>query len=133
MAKLVAQSLADYQRDFESAGEPRARTFTEGHPHRHLAVRYERDPAARYACIDQHGSSCAACGFDFGAAYGPVVEGFILVHHLELVSAGGRSRAVNPARDMRPVCANCHVVMHRRNPPFTVAEVKRMLQNRRAG
>lgn len=127
VARLLAESLTDYQSGLEPVHEP---AFSEGRAQRSVAVRYERDPAARYACIERHGCTCAACGFEFGAAYGPVMDGFILVHHLEPLSASGATHT-DPAKDLRPVCANCHVVMHRRNPPFTVEEVKRMLDNRR--
>jgi predicted HNH restriction endonuclease len=99
----------------------------EGNSFRHLAIRYERSRLARNECINVYGRMCAVCGFKFGAVYGPEMEDLIHVHHLEMISSSGGCRAIDPARDMRPVCANCHYVMHQRNPPYTIEEVKGML------
>jgi predicted HNH restriction endonuclease len=126
VARLLGQTLDEYQAELEP--EPQERAFEEGRPQHFRATQYERNPAARIACIEHYGPQCAACGLSFGSAYGPMMEGFILVHHLELISASRDRHSVNPTRDMRPVCANCHAVMHRRTPPFTVIEVKRMLR-----
>jgi hypothetical protein len=42
---------------------------------------YERNPAARRACIEHHGTICCICGFNFGQVYGPEVNGFIHVQN----------------------------------------------------
>lgn len=133
VADSLLRFITEYQADLETVATPGSPVFSEGRPQAFEGIRHERNPAARLACIEHHGATCSVCGFAFGVEYGPELEGFILVHHLELVSASRRSRAVSPVRDMRPVCANCHMVMHRKNPPFTVAEVQRMRKNHRAG
>lgn len=108
-------------------------SLVEWNPYRHLAIRYERSRVARNECIKVHGHVCAFCGFDFGSAYGPNMEDFILVHHLEMISLGRGSRAIDPARDMRHVCANCHYVIHHRSPPYTIEEVRRMVNDKDRG
>jgi hypothetical protein len=91
--------------------------------------RIERDPAARRKCIKLFGTACSVCGFDFERAYGSIGSGFIHVHHLNpLASAKGR-RTVNPQYDLRPVCPNCHEMLHRRNPPFGIDEMISMLRS----
>jgi 5-methylcytosine-specific restriction protein A len=35
---------------------------------------------------------------------------------------------VDPIRDLRPVCPNCHLIIHSKKVPFTVEEVKNMLR-----
>ena len=92
---------------------------------------FERDPRARQLCITRHGTACAICGFSFGTAYGPVAEGFIHVHHLRPLSEIGREYEVNPVEDLRPVCPNCHAVLHRRVPSFSIEEVRGFLQQER--
>lgn len=92
---------------------------------------YERNPVARARCIEAHGAVCAACGFDFGATYGDVATGFIHVHHIKPLSAIGAEYEVDPVEDLRPVCPNCHAVMHMINPPRTVQEVQVLLQKRK--
>jgi 5-methylcytosine-specific restriction endonuclease McrA len=93
--------------------------------------RFERDPKARSECIRIHGSSCAICGFDFADRYGPSFEGLITVHHLKPLSEIRSAYSVHPADDLRPLCANCHLIVHRRAPPYTIDEVKRMLEKER--
>ena len=38
---------------------------------------------------------------------------------------------LDPIRDLRPVCPNCHAVIHRREPPFSIEEIKHMLEKER--
>ena len=89
--------------------------------------RYERSPLNRAACIAIHGSACKACGFDFGRIYGPIGEGYIEVHHLIPVSKMGGAYIVSPASDLIPLCANCHAIVHRQDPPLTLDAVKALL------
>lgn len=93
---------------------------------------YERDPLARQLCIAKHGTTCVICTFSFGATYGPVAEGFIHVHHLRPLSEIGGEYEVDPVEDLRPVCPNCHAVLHRRVPAFSITEVRGFIDERRA-
>ena len=74
--------------------------------------RYERDRAARAECIAEHGMTCAVCGFDFELRYGERGHGFIEVHHLVSLSSLNEESVVDPRRDMRPLCSNCHSMVH---------------------
>jgi predicted HNH restriction endonuclease len=85
---------------------------------------YERNPEARRRCIEAHGTRCCICGFSFGAVYGEVAEGYIHVHHLRPLSEIDGEYVVDPVADLRPVCPNCHAVVHRRIPPFAIEEVR---------
>jgi hypothetical protein len=89
---------------------------------------YERDPVARRQCIAAHGCSCCVCGFSFGSRYGPVVDGYIHVHHLRPLSEVGGAHVVDPVVDLRPVCPNCHAVLHSRVPAFSIEEVRAFLR-----
>jgi len=91
---------------------------------------YERNSEARQRCIEYHGTSCCICGFNFGAAYGEVAEGYIHVHHLKPLSEIGGQYVINPVEDLRPVCPNCHAVLHRRTPAFSIEEIKALLKSR---
>lgn len=101
--------------------------FPEGATHQITVNAYERNPEARKLCIEHHGLSCCICGFDFEAVYGEVGKGFIHVHHLKPLSEVGKGYKVDPVRDMRPVCPNCHAVIHRNEPAYTVQEVRELL------
>ena len=91
---------------------------------------YERNPEARLRCIKKYGPTCCICQFDFGEVYGEVATGYIHVHHLRPLSEIGVKYVVNPERDLRPVCPNCHAVLHRRDPPYNIDEVKAFLTGR---
>ncbi len=91
---------------------------------------YERNTEARKLCIEYYGTTCIVCGVDLGERYGEAAEGLIHVHHLVLLSEIGEKYLVDPIKDLRPVCPNCHAVIHRRNPPYLIAEVKKMLKSR---
>jgi 5-methylcytosine-specific restriction enzyme A len=76
--------------------------------------RYERSRINRAACIEVNGDSCKICGFSFGGTYGEHGEGFIHVHHIIPMSQMSESYYLNPAKDLIPVCPNCHSMLHRR-------------------
>ena len=90
--------------------------------------RYERNGAARMACIEKYGYCCTVCDFDFEKAYGERGRLFIHVHHLIPLSEIRGSYAVNPIEDLRPICPNCHSMAHRTNPPCSLEELKAMLK-----
>jgi predicted HNH restriction endonuclease len=104
--------------------------FSEGSVQRILVNRYERDPRARAECIRHHGTTCSLCAFDFVAVYGKVMTGFVHVHHLNALSSIGAGYEVNPIQDLRPVCPNCHAVLHRRQPPYSLDEVRELIRKR---
>lgn len=106
-------------------------TISEGSPHRITVNRYERSPAARARCIAHHGSCCTICGLDFGLTYGATFSGFIHVHHLQPLGSTRSSYLLDPIRDLRPVCPNCHAVMHRTEPPLSPEAVKELLRRSR--
>lgn len=87
-------------------------TYSEGSVQRILVNRYERDPQAREDCIKHYGPTCSVCGFKFSAVYGSLAEGFIHVHHLTPMAEVGEQYAIDPVTDLRPVCANCHAIIH---------------------
>jgi 5-methylcytosine-specific restriction enzyme A len=91
---------------------------------------YERSAAAREACILHYGCRCAACGVNLAEKYGVVAQGLIHVHHLFQLSKINAKYSVNPVRDLRPVCPNCHAVIHSKTPPFKISEIARMLHSR---
>jgi predicted HNH restriction endonuclease len=95
---------------------------------KHITVNvYERSAKARKACIEHYGVNCFVCGFNFKSAYGDDGYGFIHVHHLKPLSEVSEEYRLDPVRDMRPVCPNCHAMIHRRIPAYKIEEIKQML------
>lgn len=74
---------------------------------------YERNPIARQRCIEHFGCRCSVCGCDFESMYGEHGKGFIHVHHLKPLSRIKREYLLDPIKDLRPICPNCHAMAHR--------------------
>lgn len=116
---------ADFALPEEILGEE---SFLEGGKRQITVNAYERNPKARQECIAHHGTTCVVCGFNFADVYGLVGEGFIHVHHLKQLAEIGAQYEVNPVSDLHPVCPNCHAIIHRRNPPYLLEEVRVFLK-----
>ncbi|MEG4840385.1 HNH endonuclease [Microcoleus sp. B9-D4] len=106
-------------------------TFREGAVRQVSVNAYEREPKARQKCIDYYGSSCYICDFDFGKTFGQPGKGFIHVHHLKPLSEIAEEYEIDPIKDLRPVCPNCHAMIHRRSPPFSLEEIQMLLKSAR--
>lgn len=57
-----------------------------------------------------------------------MAEGFIHVHHLRPLSLIGNESEVDPVEDLRPVCPNCHAVLHLGGQCRTLDEVKQLMR-----
>ena len=78
--------------------------------------------------IAHHGCRCVVCGLDFATRYGDIGIDFIEVHHLVPLSNIGKEYVVDPIQDLRPVCPNCHAMIHRVRPPLDVEDIKGRLK-----
>lgn len=92
------------------------------------ANKYERNQKARRECVQKKGYQCLVCGRNFEATYGEIGKGFIHVHHLTPISSIGKEYELNVDTDLAPVCPNCHYMLHRKDPPYTIEELKEILQ-----
>jgi len=127
-AKFLNQPISipviNYADEIEST-----KSFYEGAVKQVKVNRYERDKGARVICIKKFGACCSVCGFDFGKKFGKIGEGFIHVHHLKPLSEIRKGYKLNPIEDLRPVCPNCHAMLHQRKPePYAIEELKAILK-----
>lgn len=104
------------------------RTLKEGYIRQIKVNAYERNNQARKKCIEHYGSNCYVCGFDFEKVFGEIGKGFIHVHHLIPLSEINQEYEVEPIKDLRPLCPNCHAMIHRKSPPFTIEELRGLLK-----
>lgn len=125
---VLAQPIGEdmYVSADEAAPEP-GQTFAEGAVKQVTVNKYERDPRARRACLDEYGFKCVVCGLDFEIKYGERGKGFIHVHHLRELSGLGPGYRVNPVEDLRPVCPNCHAMLHTQRPALLPEDLKRQM------
>jgi len=112
------------QRGYIFPSELDAKEILEGARMMVHVSRVERDPAARRRCIQIFGTVCQVCGFDFSTKYGEIGRGFIHIHHLVPLKLSKGHRKVDPATDLRPVCPNCHEMLHKKDPPYTIEELR---------
>lgn len=92
---------------------------------------YERSPKARNICISYYGAKCVACGFDFQKVYGEIGRGLIHVHHLIPISKLKKKYHIDPIKDLRPVCPNCHAIIHRNQEPLSIEKLKKIIKKPR--
>ena len=97
-------------------------------------LRRERVPSvvakAKALWTRQGDLACTCCGFDFGATYGTRGSGFIEAHHITpLSNADALSGTKTGVKDLAPVCANCHRMLHR-EPEVSVEELRDQLRRR---
>lgn len=100
----------------------------EGDKRYYSSTRYERDPLARKRCIEHYGCKCFVCGFDFEKVYGELGKGFIEVHHIVPISQRGGNYLVDPIRDLRPLCSNCHSMIHRNNETLSIDRLSKIVR-----
>ena len=102
-------------------------TYIEGSAEQILVNRFERSIEARNACIAHHGSNCQVCDLDFSEKYGELGAGYIHVHHRVPIASVVTEYCVDPINDLVPVCPNCHAMLHRREPPLEIEELRALV------
>lgn len=85
---------------------------------------YERNPNARQICLEEYGFMCSVCNFNFELEFGEIGKGFIHVHHLKPLADIGNEYELDPIKDLRPVCPNCHAMLHRKRPAYSIEELR---------
>ena len=82
------------------------------------------------------GYTCQACGFNFKNKYGKLSlnkkkEEFIEAHHIRQIQDLPEGEVVEfNIDDFAVLCSNCHRMVHRKNPPYSIDEIKKMLKNK---
>jgi 5-methylcytosine-specific restriction enzyme A len=105
------------------------REYTEGAVRQVTVNEYERNRAARAACIRHHGARCIVCALGFEDRYGEIGKGFIHVHHLRPMALNAKTYKLNPRKDLVPVCPNCHAMLHSQSPPLDPEDLKSTLRS----
>lgn len=106
---------------------PARGTYVEGATKTVTVNVYERHAQARRDCLAHYGHRCSVCDMDFEARYGSEAAGIMHVHHLVPLADVKAEYEVDPIRDLRPVCPNCHAVIHWKETR-TVEQVREMLR-----
>lgn len=128
---LISQKIR--HNPFVLADNETQKTYTEGTPNQVTLTKYERNPFARKKCIEHYGLSCIICGFNFEKVFGQIGKDFIHVHHLQQIATVGKTHEIDPIKNLRPVCPNCHSIIHKRKTPFTIDEMIEILNQNKNG
>jgi hypothetical protein len=100
----------------------------EGRRIEYYTSKYERNRKNRDEAIKIHGLRCSVCNFCFQEKYGDLGQGFIEIHHIKPLFSLEEEVKINPGTDLRPVCSNCHKMIHRRKGRvYTIEELKFMI------
>lgn len=139
--EVELETARERLRDYKNEAAARARTrkqlypdelplgvvYIEGAKRQVRVNAYERDAKARAACLARYGHECAVCGFNFERRYGVLGKQFIHVHHLHPLSLRNGRYELDPVRDLRPVCPNCHAMLHQEDPPLSIEKLKKLM------
>lgn len=118
----------------EEITEEQSQKLKEGAKTTVVVNAYERNPKARNQCIKYYKTLnngkvvCEICGFDFGEFYGEELEGRIHVHHLKPLHEIGKEYEIDAINELIPICPNCDLVIHSKEPAYTPNEVKKMIK-----
>jgi 5-methylcytosine-specific restriction endonuclease McrA len=118
----------EYSEDITGFSSVQPSQYDEGQLQLHTAQIRRRSRALVREAIDRQRQQengllkCRVCGFDFKAFYGDIGDRFIEVHHLKPLAETNETS--NSPDDVALVCANCHRMLHRRSPPYTVSELR---------
>ena len=88
---------------------------------------YERNSIARSLCIKYYGLCCSVCDMNFESVYGKLGASFIHVHHVVDLSIIKSEHIVDPIKNLRPVCPNCHAMLHQKKPAYLIEELKSII------
>jgi predicted HNH restriction endonuclease len=116
--------LTQNQPDLQEVEQSR----TEGGKKVVISLRSERDGRLRSQALMLHGTTCFGCEFNFKKVYGDLGEGFIEIHHLQLLSGNLAQVITDPRTDLIPLCSNCHRMVHRKKGyVLSLAELKAVI------
>ena len=118
----------------ESMGTaPESLVGLEGEERRRMVVHRKREGRLRDARIAFVRRTTGAlecevsgCGFDFSRIYGSLGDDYAQVHHTRPL-AGRAKPSETRVEDLRVVCANCHVMIHRGGKSRSLREIARAL------
>ena len=119
----------------EELSENELKYYPEGMKTQITVNAYERSQEARKECLKHWGYECVVCGFIFEEQYGELGKCYIHVHHLIPVSKIGKFKVTNARNDLRPVCPNCHAMLHHEDvltgKTLTIEQLKEVIEKQK--
>lgn len=118
--------------DYPDEADTEDNKFPEGGKKTVSVNKYERSSEARAKCIEIYDLRCYVCTMSFEHTYGDFAKDFIHVHHIKPLHEIGEKYEVDPKEDLRPVCPNCHAMLHKTKDgeAITIDDLKRYFKER---
>ncbi|MEM6529699.1 MAG: HNH endonuclease, partial [Chloroflexota bacterium] len=86
---------------------------------------------AKSRFLEEHGElRCQICDLNFEEVYGEIGAGYIETHHEEPISQMDGEQFVD-VDGVVLLCANCHRMVHRKTPPYSIEDLKRIVTEQR--
>lgn len=104
----------------------------EGQAYEKTLTAHERNPINRQLCLQLKGYACAVCGLKFEDVYGNIGHNYIEIHHTNPIADMGSNHVVDIVNELVPLCSNCHSMVHRRKPPYSVEELRKIISEQRS-
>lgn len=109
--------------------------YEEGQPHKRPRMIRQRSSRltneAKARRIEDSGElRCEVCGVNFGEMYGDIGEGYIEIHHVQPLAEVNEVQFVDVDAVVL-LCANCHRMLHRRTPPYSLEDLREAIKHRR--
>jgi predicted HNH restriction endonuclease len=120
--------VGDIDASDEIEGEETQKVFDEGFKKQIVIEVGKRDQKLIKQAKKEHGIRCSVCKMTFEEVYGEHGKGFIEMHHLYPVKGGERKNTVD---DLRPVCANCHRMLHRGSELMSIEDLIRIVNEQK--
>jgi predicted HNH restriction endonuclease len=122
---LMHKSLLNEEKKYVVKRKSNQQFFDEGFTKEIIQEVTYRNQKIVTLAKDQNGTICEVCKFDFAKTYGAYGEGFIEMHHIYPINKGRRKTTIE---DLRPVCANCHRMLHRGKKLMSIEELREIIK-----
>jgi hypothetical protein len=123
-ANELSQDKSDHHEYTESRRASRERYF------------FARNPKLAREAKERAAYRCEVCGFHFVELYGDIGRDFLEAHHLDPLADRPELEWSNEVRTLlervAAVCSNCHRMLHRRRPAYTLEELRVVIDAGRA-
>jgi predicted HNH restriction endonuclease len=105
---------------------------SEGRPKLICHLRRERNPQLaahkKAEVLRRTGKlQCEVCDFDFEKVFGKIGKGFCEIHHKKPLSERTKNQKTK-ATDLSVLCSNCHRIIHRTEPIWSISKLRSHLQ-----
>lgn len=133
LRRLIFQA-AEIETAIPDNGDRRAAhsSYAEGQRQKRETYFFSRNPRLAAEAKRRFGYRCHICGFDFEKVYGSKGREFIECHHNNPLSERPEvewtTEIETSVEDVTVVCANCHRMIHRRRPAYTIEEIRDAFQ-----